>query len=237
MNKFIIWRKKMKKTLVTTLILFALTLTACGATNAQAANPPGNVSGNGTSTGDGNGNSFNTAPLALASELVIGTFKLEGTSNAVTAGEAAKLIPLWQVYKDLSASKSAAQQEIDALATQIQETMTPEQVQAIKDLKLTRRDEFQTMQYLGIASANRPNASGTPRPGGQGGNGFGGGNGIPGGGGPGGGGQGFNNGQNLSPAQIATLQARRAQNGGSGQFNRIPPALYDALIKLLQSKK
>jgi hypothetical protein len=211
--------KKMKKTFITILILFMLTLTACGASSTSQAN-----------SNDRN----NSAPLPLAMQLVVGTFKLEGTDKAVTAEEAAKLIPLWQVYKDLSVSTSAAQEEIDGLASQIQETMTPEQVQAITDMKLTRREIFQTMQDLGIASANRPTTSGTPRAGGGGG-------GFPGGGpgGPpvGGGGQGFNNGQNLSPAQIATLQARRSQNGGSGQFNRIPPALYDALIKLLQSKK
>jgi len=231
----------MKKTLIPILILFALTLTACGASSAQAANPAGNTNGNGgggSNAGGGNGNFSGTpTPLPLASELVIGTFKLEGTANAVTADEAAKLIPLWQVYKDLSASTSAAQAEIDALATQIQGTMTPEQVKAITDLKLTRQDEFKTMQDLGISFGNRPNASGTPRPGGGGG---GGGGGFPGGGGGGGGvpgaGGGGNNGQNLSPAQIATFQARRAQGGG-GQFNRIPVPLYDALIKLLQSKK
>jgi hypothetical protein len=229
----------MKKTLVTILILFALTLTACGATNAQAVNPAGNASSNGTSTGGGNGNSFNTAPLPLAMKLVVGTFKLEGTANAVTADQAAQLLPLWQVYKDLSVSTSAAQEEIDALADQIQGTMTPEQVQAITDMNLTRREIFQTMQDLGIESGNRPNASGTPRPNsGQGGSFQGGGpGGGPPGGGPGGG-QGFNNGQNLSPQQIATFQARRTQNGGgNGQLNRIPPALFDALIKLLQSKK
>jgi hypothetical protein len=217
----------MKKTLITILILFTLTLTACGTSSAQAANPAGDT--------NGNNDSFGTTPLPLAMELVVGTFKLEGTDKAVTVDEAAQLVPLWQVYKDLSASSSAAPQEIDALAEQIKGTMTPEQVQAITDMKLTRRDIFQTMQDLGIASTRGPNASGTPRPGGGGGGGF------PGGGGggfPGGGGQGFNNGQNLTPQQIATLQARRAQNGGSnGQFNRIPPALYDALIKLLQSKK
>ena len=217
----------MKKTLITILILFTLTLTACSASNAQAENPDGNTSGG------GNGNSFGTAPLPLASELVVGTFKLEGTPNAVTADEAAQLLPLWQTYKDLSTSTSAAPQEIDALAQQIQETLTPAQAQAITDMKLTRQDLFKTMQELGIASANRPNASGTPRPGG--GNGFGGG-GVPGGGAPGGG-QGVNNVQNLSPQQIATFQARRSQNGGSGQFSRIPSGLFDALIKLLQSKK
>lgn len=208
----------MKKTFIT-ILLFTLILTACGASNATAT--------------EANGNFGAAAPLPLAMELVVGTFKLEGTDNAVTADQAAQLIPLWQVYKDLSVSSSAAQEEVDALAEQIQETMTPEQVQAITDMKLTRREIFQTMQDLGIA-AGRPNASGTPRPGGQGGNFQGGG---PGGGIPGGG-QGFNNGQNLSPQQIATFQARRAQNGGGdGQFNRIPPGLYDALIKLLQSKK
>jgi hypothetical protein len=203
----------MKKTLITILLLFTLTLAACSASKPSQPN-------------------YTDAPLPLASELVIGTFKLEGTANAVTVQEAAQLLPLWETYKDLSTSTSAAPQEVEALASQIQGAMTPAQVKAITDLKLTRKDMFQTMQDLGIASATRPNASGTPRPGGGG---------FPGGGGggvPGTGGQGFNNnGQGLTPQQIATLQARRAQGGGSGQFSRIPSALFDSLIKLLQSKK
>ena len=215
----------MKKTLITLLTLFTVvTLAACGASNARQANSTGTDGGN-----NGNGNGFGATPLPLASELMIGTFKLEGTDKAVTADEAAQLLPLWQVYKDLTSSNSAAQQEVDALADQIKGTMTPEQVQAITDMKLTRADIFKTMQDLGIAPTGGPNASGTPRPGG---NFPGGGNGIP------GGGQGFGNGQNLTPQQIATFQARRQQNGGGGwQFNRIPSALYDALIKLLQGKK
>jgi hypothetical protein len=207
----------MKKNIIGVLLVTIFILTACG-TNSSPTDS-NNFSGN--------------ASLPLAMQLVVGTFKLEGTANAVTADEAAQLLPLWQVYKDLSVSTSAAQEEINGLTNQIQEAMTPEQVQAITGLNLTRRDIFQTMQDLGIASANRPNAPGTPRPNGQGGN-------FPGGGSGGapGGGQGFNNGQNLSPQQIATFQARREQNGGTGtQSNRIPPALFDALIKLLQSKK
>jgi hypothetical protein len=216
----------MKKTLLTILLLFtASTLAACGSATAPQANSSGTDTGNG----------FGSAPLPLASEMMIGTFKLEGTDKAVSADEAAQLLPLWQVYKDLTSSSSAAQQEVDALADQIKETMTPEQVQAITDMKLTRGDLFKTMQDLGIAPAGRPNASGTPGPGGGnfpgGGNGFGGGNGVP------GGGQGFGNGQNLTPEQIATFQARRQQNGASGGSSRIPSALYDALIKLLQGKK
>ena len=64
--------------------------------------------------------------------------------------------------------------------SQGQGTMSAEQVQAIIDMKLTRQDSFKVMQDLGIASANRPNASGTPRASGQGGNFQGGGNGVPG---------------------------------------------------------
>ena len=208
----------MKKNLITILLPLLLILTACGASSNSTQT---------SSTG-----SFGSGPLPLAMSMAIGTFKLEGTENAVSADQAAQLITLWQVYKDLSSSSSAAQEEIDGLASQIQGVMTPKQLQAITDMKLTRKDIFQTMQELGITTG-RPNASGTPRPGGQGGgNFFGGGNGGP----PGGGQGGFNTG-NLSPQQIATFQARRAQNGGSGQFNRIPPALFDALIKLLQSKK
>jgi hypothetical protein len=209
----------MKKNFISILLFFTFLLTACGASSSTPT--------------DSNGN-FGTPPLPLAMQLVFGTFKLEATDNAVTVDQAAQLLPLWQVYKDLSVSTSAAQEEIDALANQIQGTMTPEQAQAITDMELTRRDISQIMQDLGIASANRPNASGTPRADRQGGDGFGGGGGMPGGRGPGGGG---NNGQNLSPQQIATFQAGRSQNGESGQFNRIPPGLYDALIKLLQSKK
>lgn len=224
----------MKKTLsilLLTLMFFALILAACNTFGSQSSNSRsgGNFSNNGN----------NTTPLPLATQLLIGTFKLEGTPNAVTAEEAAKLLPLWQVYKDLSSSTSAAPQEVEALASQIQSTMTPEQTQAITDMKLTRRDMFDVMQKLGLATgfSGTPRANGTPRAGGSGG--------FPGGGGggfPGGGGSGFNGGggggQNLSPQQLATLQARRSQNGASdGQFARIPAPLFDALIKLLQTKK
>jgi hypothetical protein len=227
MNKF--KEIKMKKTITIIILLFTLTLAACAGsasqtTALQTPAPSGNSFG-------GNNSSFGSTPLALAPELLVGIFKLEGTPNAVTAAEAAQMVPLWQVYKDLTSSSSAAQQEIDALAQQIQGVLTPAQVQAITAMKLTRRDIFTIMQTQGIFPSGGPNASGTPRPGGGGGGFFGGGNGVP------GGGQGFGNGQNLTPQQIATFQARRAQNGGSGRQNRIPAPLFDALIKLLQSKK
>ena len=218
----------MKRTFVALLIFFILALAACSAAGAQA---------NSSTTAAGNGaNDPGNAPLPPATELMLGTFKLEGTDQAVTADEAAQLLPLWLVYKDLTSSSSAAQEEIDALADQIKTTMTAGQIQSITDMKLTRRDLFQIMTDLGIVPAGGTRGSGTPRPNnGQGGPGGGpGGMGGPDFGGPPGGGGG--GGQNFTPAQIATAQAGRAQ-GGSGFANRIPSALYDALIKLLQDKK
>ena len=96
----------MKKTLITILILFTvIILAACGASTT----PPTGFNGNGNGN-NGNGNGFGTAPLPVAPEMMIGIFKLEGTDNAVTAKEATQLLPLWQVYKDLTSSTSAAQQ-------------------------------------------------------------------------------------------------------------------------------
>jgi hypothetical protein len=181
----------------------------------------------------------------LAEQLVIGTFKLEGTSNAITPTEATALVPLWQAYSQLTSSSTAAQAEIDAVISQVQSTMTPQQVQAITGLKLTRQDMFTTMSDLGLSNfgggANgTPGFSFTPRAGGGGftrggggndggGGAGGGGGGFPGGGGFGGGGTGGTGAARATPN--ATQQALRAQFA-----NRIPTPLMDALINLLQKK-
>ena len=210
----------MKKVItVSILTIFALLLAACG-NNASAQSNNGFRQNNGNSS----------APLPQSTKLLIGTLKLDGTPQAVTAQQAAQLIPLWQLYASLETSSTAASQEVDATVQQIQATMTAEQIQAIESMNITRRDEFTTLQQMGLAQAN---ASGTPQPGtgtqGQGnrsgGGGFGGG-GFPGGGG----GQGN---RNFNPSQIATAQAARGQGGST---NRIPSALIDALIQYLQKQ-
>ena len=118
-----------------------------------------------------------TQPLPLAESLLIGTLKLQGTSNAVNATQAAALVPLWQAYAQLTSSNTAAQAEIDAVVTQIQQTMTPAQVQAITAMKLTRQDMFTEMSSLGLTNGGAngtPGFSFTPRAGGGGGGGGGG---------------------------------------------------------------
>lgn len=231
--------KKITFTITITTIL-VLTLTACSGTNTgNRSNFQGGANQQGSATQQGGANQQG---LSLPEKLAVGTLKLEGTSTAVTAKEAADLLPMWQVYSSLITSDTAAQEEKDALIQQIQGTMTSDQIKAIDSLNLTQRDVFTSMQQLGITTASSQiDANGTPQPGGNGGNFFRGGGGFGGGGDFGGGGGGFNrgggNGGQFGPSQIATAQALRAANGGGGfNNNRLLTPLIDAVIKLLKSK-
>lgn len=222
----------MKKISISVPVILMLILTACG-TASSGAQQAASTQQNGS--------------LPIQEQILIGTFKLEGTPQTVSAQQAAQLIPLWQVYKDLSSSDTAAQEEIDGLVQQIQDTMTPEQMQAIKDMKLTRQDMFTVMQEQGLNLGGSggqnisPEQIATLQAGRGSGSGFQGGGGFPGGGpGDGGGGGGFPGGgpggQNFTPQQQATAQARRANGGGGGGFNRVPSALIDAMVQFLQQK-
>jgi hypothetical protein len=228
------------KIVIPILLVSVLLLSACG--SAAASTGTGFNSQGGANT---QGSGANPQAMQLSEKLAVGTLKLEGTPNAVTAKQAADLLPLWQVYSSLITSDTAAQEEKDALAQQIQDTMTSAQVSAIDGLNLTQRDVFTSMQQLGITASASVSANGTPQPGGgnfPGGGavffGGGGGNFTGGGNRNGGGGFGGNGGTQLSPQQIATAQARRAANGGGGGFNssRILTPLVGAVIKLLESK-
>ena len=218
----------MKRIIASISLALMLALAACGSSSSATQQ---------TASGPGDEN------LPIQMEILIGTFKLEDTDQAVTPQQAAELLPLWQVYEDLSSSDTAAQEEIDGLIQQIQDTMTSDQMKAITDMHLTRQDMFTVMQDQGITQgrgAGDQNSSGgdfTPREGfgppdgfvpPEGGppGGFGGGEG-------GGGGGNRQGGQDFTPEQMATAQAARGQGGG---FNRLPPGLIDALIQFLEQK-
>jgi hypothetical protein len=218
----------MKNKIAFTLLLIPiLILSACGS-----------KTGNPASTAQGNANA---QELPLSTKLAIGTLKLEGTTSAITPTQAKDLLPLWQVYSSLITSDTAAQEEKDALAQQIQETMTADQIKAIDAMNLTQREVFTSMQALGIAPQFGGSNNGTTQQNGNTtrGNGQGQGGNFPPGGFPGGGPGGFGgNGTQLNPEQIATAQARRAANGNGGGFNnnRLLTPLIGAVIKLLESK-
>jgi len=215
-----------RKWTILLVILSALGMTACGSAS------------NATGTGSAPMDDPSAMKLPASMELVLGSFELEGSDQAITPEQAADLLPLWQVYQSLGESDSAAQAEIEALLEQIQETMTPEQMSAIQAMQLTREDMRAIMEEQGITMGGGPGAGDTGNTDNQGGGGFappdGG---MPPGGMPGGGpgtqpGQGPG-GQTLSPEQIATAQAIRAQGGG---FDRIPTPLLEAFIQFLQEK-
>jgi hypothetical protein len=106
------------------LFIFTWTLTACASSKSSTS-------------------AFETTgKLSGQTQLILGTINLEETDYAVTTEQAAELLPMFYVLKDLNDSGSAAQEEIDGLVTQIQETMTDEQIKAIDDMSLSMRDMF-----------------------------------------------------------------------------------------------
>ena len=165
---------------------------------------------------------------------------------AVWTQQAVELLPVWQVYQEVSTSDTVAQAEVDALIEQIQETLTTEQMDAINGMNLTQQDIFTIMQECGIQFGGGQNANqgggsqngDVPSGGFQGGGGFPGGDGgFPGGAPPDGGGVpggDFGGGapQGMSEDQIATAQAARQ---GQGR-DMMSPMLINALIELLKSK-
>jgi hypothetical protein len=176
--------------------------------------------------------------ISNLTRLLLASFKLEGTPQAITPAQAKTLVPLWQAVVSLGQSDTTAPAELTAVEQQIQGTFTAEQLSAIDAMALTQADVRTIMTEQGITFGGGrngtppPGANGTPFPGGGG---FTGGGGRGGGGGGGGGGTGFNP-QNLSPEQQATLQARRAAGGAGRRGAGVPAPLVQALIKLLQTK-
>ncbi|MFH1086946.1 MAG: hypothetical protein V1772_14450 [Chloroflexota bacterium] len=110
-----------------------------------------------------------------AQELVVGTLKLEGTDEAVSAAQAAELLPLWKAYRSLRADDATAPAELVALLAQIKGEMTAAQLEAVDDMQLTAADLAAFMQDQGIqtasagasasSAASATQAAGRPRPG------------------------------------------------------------------------
>jgi hypothetical protein len=203
----------------------ALGLTGCGSGTAPAA------------AGESGGLSANYEnALPVETQLTLGTLKLEGTENALTKEQAAELLPLWQMMKELAGRDNAAPQEKAGLTEQIRETMTADQVAAIAGMKLTRTDLSDYLQQSGFGRTGPSAGNSTGNPGGSGftGGGFPDGMGEPPAGFAVGGGSRANGGQNLSAEQIAALQAARSgRTSGTGGET----ALLNTLIALLETKQ
>ncbi len=134
--------------LLPVFVIVSLVLSACKASSTNNKN--------GTTT------SQSGASLSEVNMLLVGSLKLEGTENAISAEEAGQLLPLWQAYRSLSTSQTAAQEEVNGLLKQIQSTMTLQQTEAIKAMNLTSDDMQQLMQSMGpVGPQGTPNPQGT----------------------------------------------------------------------------
>ena len=211
------------------LLLLFFALAACKGSSSEAARE--NISGDGTP----NGGSQFTMPNEM--KIIIGTVKLDETEFSVDAEQASRLLPLWKALRSLSEDDTTAQTEIEALITQISETMTPEQTSAIDDMNLTMQDMSIVMEILGIegnfrgpgqiseemqATMEAARESGDFPGGGPGG-----------GQGPGGGFGGFG-GVEMDPEARATAIAERGGMRGTG-FG-INTTLLGGIIEFLEAK-
>ncbi len=137
--------------LILLITIWAVVLAACTASSSQGSSTAKSTGTDAAETG---------TSLSQVNMLLVGTLTLEDTPQAVTADEAANLLPLWQAYRSLSNSQTAAEAEVDALLNQIQSTMTGDQVQAIQSMNLTSTDMMNLMQSMGAGMGPQ----GTPDP-------------------------------------------------------------------------
>jgi hypothetical protein len=234
----------LKKIIAFTLLsILALVLTACGASASSSqsdSSSPNGPSSSGSSSDTGSSGSSNPAPDngtpaggPSALQLAAGMLKLDGTSNAVTAQEAAQLLPLWQSLQQIESTPvaqgtpqstgtpggrfdPAMMQQISAQIVLIQNTMTPAQIQAIAAMNLSRQDIFTAFQQAGITMDGS----------GQGGGGFG------------------SNGGTFTPPQgtprapgtPGAFQGNGANGGRRGFDNFLPPSVVDGIVQYLQTK-
>jgi len=194
------------------------------------------------STATSSSRTESTASLSLEDQLLVGTLKLEDTSLAVTQDQAAELLPLWEALRSLAGSSIAANQEVEAVINQIEEAMSPGQIDSITAMKLTQSDLAAAVTSLG-ASTEASTAASTagsrpvlPA--------VGGGTGAPSGGDPGGGNPPTDLGAggalaSAGAASAGLTQASATQTVASqsaGSTDAAPAALISALIELLQKK-
>jgi hypothetical protein len=207
----------MKYITLSILMIAGILLTACS--SSSASTPIGSTS----------------KDLPIETQLAVGTLKLNGTDQDITAEQAKDLVVYWQVYKELSQSQTAAQAEVDGLVAQIQETMTGDQRQAITAMNITQQDVLASLQGMTVASSS-PGNSTVSLPAGSASGG-----GMPAGGPPADGGAPPDGGMPADMGGAAsTSGASQSQGSQAGTSSRVitgvPSALVEAVIQSLQQK-
>jgi hypothetical protein len=214
------------------LVALSLLVAACASGSAVSDNQTGAASASSPSELQAAGTSMDAA-----TRLALGTLRLEDTQLAIQEQQAAELLPLWQVYLNLSSSNTAAQVEMDGLQAQIRSTMTAEQLATIDEMQVDETDMRQLLESLGLSTGfgEWAGAQGTPISGMGGGRGD-----MPPGdfifGEGGGGGMGEPGGMAMDGRADPSLQATRQAGMPSRQLGGGNPMLVRAVIELLQRK-
>jgi hypothetical protein len=113
------------------ITLFTLTLSAC-APAAPAAAP--------TSAAAAAIDITFADAASLRSQLAYGMLKLKDSQNVITPEQAKTLIPLWQAVIALSGDETTATEELTAVQDQITQALTPAQIQAVAEMKITNAE-------------------------------------------------------------------------------------------------
>ncbi len=184
-------------------IIFALLLASCSGTAAPAST----TSSNSDAYVSPNLNVSYENALNARLQLTLGSLKLAETNTPITSEQAQIMLPLWQALQNMTRTGNSAQAEVNALLTQIEAAFTPEQLTAIRDMKLVSAD----IQIW--ASANGVTlGSGSGQPG-------------------------SGQGSGMSPEARATKQAAEgvtSGSGGSGASSALLNALISYLEGLTQ---
>ena len=165
-----------KPTIILSLLLVIGLLAACGSNSNQT---PDINEANSASQQESSSNTIQdvTAPstddptkdgppegfefeVNLQTSLIVGSFDLEGTENEITTEQAAELLPLWMVLKNLLESDTSAMVEINALTNQIADTMTDSQMSQINGMEISPESMRAMMQEMGLNEDPRAAAGG-----------------------------------------------------------------------------
>ena len=209
------------------ILLLALVLVACGGEAESSTSPVVISAENGTTTQSSSNLRLNedyANAASIQTQLAIGTLRLEETELAVDAALASEILPLWQALQALGQNEGTASAELTAVANQIQDSMSADQINFISDMQITN-ESIQELVSEGLITIGRGTGAdgegATERGGGQ----------VPPGGGQGRGGPGGFAGGNIDEDALATRQAERTERGGAnGGF------VIDAVVRLLTNK-
>jgi hypothetical protein len=135
-----------KSAIISILLVVLVMLSACGSSATTASSSV-------------QSQQVTPSNLTLQNKLGLGILKLQGTSLAVTTEQANTLLPLWKAVKVLSTNNITSPAEMTALYQQIEDSLTSNQVQAIKNLSLTQAELNTLIQQQGSSTATKSSSA------------------------------------------------------------------------------